>query len=313
MFHRPAFLDLASGLAVLVKEEAERIMQQGLDLVDLYAGAVTVAIDAVAAGDDPTKKPVVLSAAEARLLGVEPDDLAEELWRLRVKGIGRLPEGLRFAQYVSHFAWRPNGGPGGLRTLPTLKAGEQPPAGCRIVSVSFMPRTVDRIGLFAWGLARGFKAQLSQTCFRGVQSGKDAAVQTQGLGAALMKADLQVWAKERKAEIAEWPRTQAKGGDSPEQERKHRIEIEPEAVVLDGVRHTVTEEGARILEMLWKAKGGRILGSALQSSLTLGERPDRIIKGLPEPVRQLIESKRGRGGGFRLKVESIAMDVEPAD
>jgi len=92
------------------------------------------------------------------------------------------------------------------------------------------------------------------------------------------------------------------------QQGKHRIVFEPEAVVLDGVRYTMTEEGAKIVQRLWEARGGRVLGENLKVSRSSSERPDKIIKGFPKPVHQLIDSKPGRSGGFRLKVEMLAMD-----
>jgi len=92
--------------------------------------------------------------------------------------------------------------------------------------------------------------------------------------------------------------------------REHRttphiltIDHEHKTATLDGETYPITETQALILQRLLDAERGRVTGEELNEMGLSIARPDRIIKRLPAPIRELITATRGPGGGSSLILE----------
>lgn len=87
---------------------------------------------------------------------------------------------------------------------------------------------------------------------------------------------------------------------SPAMVREFLLDVTNLVVLLDGAPHPVTPEQARILRRLAAQNGGYVTDERLRKRSAPASEPGETIRRLPEPVRRLIESKRGPGGGRRL-------------
>jgi len=91
----------------------------------------------------------------------------------------------------------------------------------------------------------------------------------------------------------------------PEYEKElHKVELQGLKVTVDSHSHPLTEGQAALVEQLLKA-GGDIVPAVKPKRGKRYQRRDLMVKRLPEDLQNLIESKAGPGGGFRLKVELI--------
>jgi hypothetical protein len=95
-------------------------------------------------------------------------------------------------------------------------------------------------------------------------------------------------------------------GDTHHRSRCPKIDVDlkKSIVFLDGEIFPVSSAGAHFVHLVVSAGGtwisGTEMGQAGDSGLLVGDRPDRVRKKLPSTIRDLIESKGGRG--FRLRV-----------
>jgi len=108
--------------------------------------------------------------------------------------------------------------------------------------------------------------------------------------------DLQTWCARVDAIIRE--------ADSSSEERSQsilRVDVDRTTVYFPNKSYGVTERQAQIVQKLLEARGGWLNSTDLKVFKDSCERPDRVIKALPEPVRGLIESKVGMG--FRIPPE----------
>ena len=67
------------------------------------------------------------------------------------------------------------------------------------------------------------------------------------------------------------------------------VKLDRESYALDN------ETQSRVLKCLIEAEGGWVSGAGLKEFDSSAERPDRIIKHMPAPIQECIESKRGTG------------------
>ncbi len=72
------------------------------------------------------------------------------------------------------------------------------------------------------------------------------------------------------------------------------VDIDNDVCTANGVAYPLTHNQAIVLNALVGAAGGWVPGKNIDASNRVG----RIVKGLPDPIRQMIESKSG--AGFRL-------------
>ena len=70
-------------------------------------------------------------------------------------------------------------------------------------------------------------------------------------------------------------------------------------VTYRGKTYPLTEDQAHVLRCLIEARGAWVPGKSMKLSPQTGERPDKIVKRLPAPIRARIESKRGVGSRLR--------------
>ena len=70
-----------------------------------------------------------------------------------------------------------------------------------------------------------------------------------------------------------------------------------------GEIYPVTEDQLRVFEAILNKEGGIISANELKMYSKSDERPDRIIQRLPNPLKDFILAKPGRGGGYYLKTE----------
>ncbi len=81
---------------------------------------------------------------------------------------------------------------------------------------------------------------------------------------------------------------------------------------LDGEIHPLTTEQARIVDKLARAGGAWVPEDRLKKDSASSENPGETIKLMPEPIRALIESKTGPGGGRRLRrIPTIEKESPP--
>jgi len=74
-----------------------------------------------------------------------------------------------------------------------------------------------------------------------------------------------------------------------------KLFVERQTATLDGRSYELTERGVEILCKLTSAAGNWVSGRELVAYADSSERPGRIIKRFPQPIRALIESKQGTG------------------
>ena len=77
------------------------------------------------------------------------------------------------------------------------------------------------------------------------------------------------------------------------------VDLKNSVVTLKGVPYEVTPQQAAVVQALLEAKGVCISVSSLKGPVC-GQRPDRAVKKLPEPIKGLIEMKRGSGTRLKL-------------
>jgi hypothetical protein len=70
---------------------------------------------------------------------------------------------------------------------------------------------------------------------------------------------------------------------------------EDQTVSVDGAIEPLSGDQARIVKLLIQARGGWVVGEKMKTQPGSEERPDRIIKRLPDRLRVRIEGKRGLG------------------
>lgn len=155
----------------------------------------------------------------------------------------------------------------------------------------------DRVGPDAMGLARtGFlplPKQFAETLFA-------LAQRRLYLMGVTKKPRARTEVKSRRAEVGVESRTESKDphkGAPTINEPKPRLTLVADnyVAILDGKAHALTPDAFRIVGKVVEGRGQYVSGKLLGS-----KRPGRIIERMPGAMREVVEFKRGTGGGFRI-------------
>ena len=98
--------------------------------------------------------------------------------------------------------------------------------------------------------------------------------------------------------------TESPGGHDTGDDRgpKLVLDVHRKTALLDGEKYPLTERQAELLKKLIDAEGGYVTGSRLKFDSLSDDRVDSLFKGIPDNISSYIETKRGAGGGYRLRI-----------